>query len=246
MREKIYNIIEPGSRVNRYADYYDIFMIFVILCSFIPLLVKEETPVIRVIDLAAAAIFIIDYLLRWGTADFKYGKKTPGAFARYPFSLMAIVDLLSILPALALLHPAFKLCRFVRLIRALRALRLLRIFRYSRNIRIIVNVFREQKSAFLMVLILTAGYVFISAAIMFQVEPDTFDNFFDAIYWACILLTTVGYGDVVAVSTVGKVITIISSVMGIAVIALPAGIITAGYMEELDKVKKERGNRKKE
>ena len=237
MREKIYHVIEPDSNANKYADCYDIFMIIVILCSFIPLIVKEETTVIRAIDLMAAAIFIVDYILRWITADHKFKKKGIRAFLRYPFSPLAIIDLLSILPALALLHPAFKLCRFVRLIKAFRVLRLLRIFRYSKNIRIIINVFRKQRQAFLMVMLLTAGYIFISAAVLFQLEPDTFDNFFEAIYWAVILLTTVGYGDVVATTLAGKLITILSAVMGIAVIALPAGIITAGYLNEVQSYK---------
>lgn len=68
---------------------------------------------------------------------------------------------------------------------------------------------------------------------MFNVEPETYNNFFDAIYWATVSSTTVGYGDIYAVSVIGKVITMISSLFGIAIVALPAGIITAGYMEEI-------------
>lgn len=68
---------------------------------------------------------------------------------------------------------------------------------------------------------------------MFNIEPETYNNFFDAIYWATVSLTTVGYGDIYAVSVIGKVITMISSLFGIAIVALPAGIITAGYMEEI-------------
>ncbi len=71
--------------------------------------------------------------------------------------------------------------------------------------------------------------------IMFNVEPATFPSFFDAVYWATVSLTTVGYGDIYAVSTIGKVITMLSSVFGIAIVALPAGIVTAGYMEEINK-----------
>ena len=71
------------------------------------------------------------------------------------------------------------------------------------------------------------GYIFISALIIFNVEPSTFPNFFDALYWATI------YGDIYAVSTTGKIITMISSLLGIAIVALPAGIITAGYMKEI-------------
>lgn len=72
-----------------------------------------------------------------------------------------------------------------------------------------------------------------SALIVFNVEPDTFPTFFDAIYWATVSLTTVGYGDIYAVSGAGKVITMISALFGIAIVALPAGIVTAGYMDEI-------------
>ncbi|MBR0375140.1 MAG: two pore domain potassium channel family protein, partial [Firmicutes bacterium] len=78
-------------------------------------------------------------------------------------------------------------------------------------------------------------YVLLSALVVFNVEPDTFDSFFDAIYWAVVSLTTVGYGDIYPVSTLGRIVTMISSVFGMAIIALPAGIITAGFMQELEK-----------
>ena len=70
-------------------------------------------------------------------------------------------------------------------------------------------------------------------------EPDSFGSFFDAVYWATVSLTTVGYGDIYPVSTLGRIITMISSVFGIAIVALPAGIITAGYMNEINKDKEE-------
>lgn len=85
------------------------------------------------------------------------------------------------------------------------------------------------------VCILSGGYILLSALIMFQVEPESFKTFFDAIYWAVVTLTTVGYGDLYPVSDIGRVVSMISSVMGIAIVALPTGIITAGYMSELNK-----------
>ena len=102
--------------------------------------------------------------------------------------------------------------------------------RYSKSINIIINVFKKQREALLVVGGLAIGYIVISALIMFNVEPATFPSFFDAVS-----LTTVGYGDIYAVSTIGKVITMLSSVFGIAIVALPAGIVTAGYMEEINK-----------
>lgn len=76
-------------------------------------------------------------------------------------------------------------------------------------------------------------YVIISALIVFNVEPDTFGTFFDAIYWACVSLTTVGYGDIYPVTVVGRLVAMISSIFGISIVALPSGIITAGYMDQL-------------
>lgn len=78
------------------------------------------------------------------------------------------------------------------------------------------------------------GYIFISALVIFNVEPETFGSFFDAVYWATVSLTTMGYGDIYPVSTIGRIVTMLSSFIGIAIVALPAGILTAGYMEELE------------
>ena len=98
----------------------------------------------------------------------------------------------------------------------------------------VINVFKKQKDSLITVCILAGGYILVSALVVFNVEPETFPTFFDAIYWATVSLTTVGYGDIYATSTAGKIITI----FGIAIVALPAGIVTAGYMSELEENKK--------
>ena len=98
-----------------------------------------------------------------------------------------------------------------------------------------IKVFKRQRDSLAIVAMLAVGYILITSLIMFNVEPETYNNFFDAIYWATISLTTVGYGDIYAVSNVGKVLTMVSSLLGIAIVALPAGIVTAGYMEAVSK-----------
>lgn len=210
---------------------YDSVMIFVILASFVPLVFKHQTDVLRIIDHVTVGIFIIDYLIRWVASSLSETKSAPRAVLTYPLQPMAIIDLLSILPSIVLISPAFKALRVLRLIRALRVFR---IIRYSKNIRILVNVFRKQRQSLTAVGCLAVGYIFISAIVIFQIEPNTFDDFFDAVYWATVSLTTVGYGDIFATSDIGRLITMISAFMGIAIVALPAGIITAGYMDELN------------
>ena len=117
----------------------------------------------------------------------------------------------------------------------MRVVRNFKVMRYSRSFEIIGNVIRSSKDSLIAVCALAVGYILISALVIFNVEPDSFSTFFDAIYWATVSLTTVGYGDIYPVSTLGRIITMASSIFGIAVVALPAGIITAGYMTELQK-----------
>ena len=80
---------------------------------------------------------------------------------------------------------------------------------------------------------LAVGYILISAIVIFNVEPASFSSFFDAIYWATVSLTTVGYGDIYPVTVLGRAVAMLSSFFGIAVVALPAGIITAEYLNSL-------------
>ena len=148
---------------------------------------------------------------------------------------MAIIDLLCILPSFSVLSSGFRVLKLFRLMRTFRVFRAFKMIRYSKSISIIANVIRDQKTPLIAVGTLALGYILVSALVVFNVEPDTFDSFFDAIYWATVSLTTVGYGDIYPVTTTGRIVTMISSFMGIAVVALPAGIITAGYMDELNK-----------
>lgn len=239
MRERVYHIIEKSDGDDRISRIYDIFMITVIIASLVPLAFKDENAYFYWIDKIAMVIFIIDYVLRWITADLKYGQKSAVAFIRYPFSLMAIIDLVSILPSLSIINSGFKALRVLRMIRAFRVFRVFKAFRYSKSFRIIGNVVRSSKKSLIAVEVLAVGYIIVSALIIFNIEPESFNTFFDAIYWATVSLTTVGYGDIYPVSSLGRVITMISAIFGIAVVALPAGIITAGYMNELRKEKGE-------
>ena len=133
-----------------------------------------------------------------------------------------------------MINKGFKALKTIRLIRTFRVLRIFKSFRYSKNIQIILQVGKNSKKALIAVLYLAIGYIFVCTLIIFNVEPDSFNTFFDAIYWATISLTTVGYGDIYPITTLGRIITMVSSFMGIAIVALPAGIITAGYMKEIE------------
>jgi len=173
------------------------------------------------------------------------GKKA-WSFVLYPFTGWAIIDLLSILPGLSILSRGFKILRVTRL---LRILRLFKFIRYTEKIQVLGKVIRKEKGVLLTVLGIAVFYVFLTALIMFNAEPHVnpvtgatvFEDFFDALYWATVTLTTVGYGDLTPVTDIGRLVSMLSSLFGVAIIALPSGVITASYLEEL---RAERGSNK--
>ena len=233
MRKRIFEIIELSHDDDVLSKAYDIFMMFTILLSIIPLAFKESPSIFYYIDKITVSIFIVDYILRLITADFKYGNKIL-SFIRYPFSTMALIDIVSILPSITFLNNGFKLFKIFRLIRSIRVFRIFKIVRYSKSIAMIINILKKQKDTLLTVCGISIAYILVSALVIINVEPESFNSFFEAVYWATVSLTTVGYGDIYPVSVAGKIVTMISSIFGIAIIALPASIITAGMMEEIN------------
>ena len=235
MRKRLYEIVTASASDDRVSAGSDAFMVVLIVVSLVPLAFKTETPFLRGLDRACACIFVLDYLARWVTADYKYGSRSVMSFVRYPFSFMAIIDLLSVLPSFTPMNGVFKVLRMARMFRALRVLRVLKVARYSRNVRILLRVFSRSRDALAAVGLLAFGYILICALVILNVEPESFENFYAAVYWACVSLTTMGYGDIYPVTSVGRFFTMVSSLFGIAIVALPAGIITAGYMSEIDR-----------
>lgn len=229
-RKRIFTIIEVADGNDKASAAYDRLMMVLILLSTLPLFFKGSNPYFKAVETGTAVVFICDYLLRWWTAGYKLGKGAL-SYLLYPVTPFAIIDLLSILPVFAPVSPGLKLLRLLRLSKAFRALRMLR---YSKSFNLILDVINRERKALLAVCYLAGGYVVLSALIMFQVEPDSFPSFFDAFYWAMVTLTTVGYGDIYPVSITGRVVSMLSSFMGIAIVALPTGIITAGYMSALE------------
>ena len=236
-REQIRELIEPRNDKSS-SRIYDGVQLVAIVIGILPLMFREQLTLFWYFDLISGLCFVVDYLLRWVTADLSSKHNRVVAFILYPFTPMAIIDLLSILPTFNLISPTFKVVRVSRL---LKILRVIKVVRYYEPLEIILAVVRRQSKILLTVFSLSVFYIFITALIMFNAEeeinPETgkylFDSFFDAFYWAACTLTTVGYGDLYPISQTGRVISIISAIVGIAIIALPSGIITAGYMDEL-------------
>ncbi len=240
-RKQIYEIIEKDDGSSVWSHLYDVFMFGSIILSVVPLMFWEDYPIFWWIELFTTTVFVMDYILRWVTADYKLGKGAH-SFVSYPYSFWAIIDLLSILPSFQILGQNFKILRTLRM---LKILRLLKALRYSDQIFLFVKVLQKERKVLSAVLLFAAAYVFVTALVMFNFEPrinpntgqETFRTFFDAIYWSTVTLTTVGYGDLCPATDLGRLISMFSSLFGVAVIALPSGIITASYLDELRSLK---------
>lgn len=241
-RNGLFQIIERADGKSIWSQVYDVFMLLTIVVSVVPLAFWDEYPCFIYIEWVTTAVFIVDYLLRWLTADIREGKSGIRPFVTYPFTFWAIIDLVSILPSFNFLGKGFKIVRTIRL---LKLLRLLKALRYSQQVLIFFDVLKKERKVLYSVLVISVCYIFITALIMFNCEPrinpdsgePTFNSYFDALYWATVTLTTVGYGDMCPVSDIGRLVSMLSAVFGIAVIALPSGIITASYLDELKEIK---------
>jgi len=240
-RKQIYAIIEKDDGSNVWSHLYDVFMFCTIILSVVPLMFWDEYPIFRYIEIFTTVIFIIDYILRWITADYKLGKGAH-SFVSYPYSGWAIIDLLTILPSFHILGANFKILRTMRM---LKIMRLMKALRYSNQIFLFFDVLKKERKVLTAVLLFAAAYIFVTALVMFNFEPrinpntgqETFSTFFDAVYWSTVTLTTVGYGDLCPATDLGRLISMLSSLFGVAVIALPSGIITASYLDELREIK---------
>ncbi|MEG0592126.1 MAG: ion channel [Coprobacillus sp.] len=233
MREFIFRLVRKSNDNDRFVKIYDYYIIIVAIISITPLLFRTPSPIFKHIETVTVYLLFLDYILRWITHDYHVNKHSPWAFVMYPFTPLAIMDILGILPTIGLLPSSFMI---------LRLLRLVKIVQYSKSCSHIAKVFKNQQKMLLSVFTIAITYIFVSALIMFLHEPaDIFGDFFDALYWATTALTTVGYGDIYPATDIGKFISMISSFFGVAIIAMPASIVTAGFMEALSE-----DNKKKE
>jgi len=230
MRNRIYEIVEKAKEGDLISKLYDLLMLLIIFISIIPIMVKNTNDTLIIIDYVCAYIFIVDYFLRWLTADKKFGSKK--AFVFYPCTAFAIIDLLAILPTFGVISKFFRIFKLLRVIKVVRVFKALR---YSKHFYMIIRVIKNSLDTLAALLVCSIFYIFISALFIFSIEPENFNNFFEALYWATTALTTVGYGDIYPITTGGKIISMISSFLGIAMVALPSGVITAEFISEMGK-----------
>ena len=245
IKKTIFGIIQPAEHGHIASRIFDIFIMALIFASIASVFImtfdisSETVRFLNRFEKWAIIVFTVEYLLRIWTADMLFPELPPWrARLKYVFSGMAIIDLVAILPFYL---PMFVSVNLVSL-RAIRLVRLLRLFklnRYTDAVSSIGAVFRSKFREILVSIFLVMILLVIASLLIYYAEhdaqPDKFANAFSGVWWAVATLTTVGYGDIYPVTALGRLMGGVIAIMGIGLVAVPTGIISAGFVELLEK-----------
>ncbi|MCX7877581.1 MAG: ion transporter [Ignavibacteria bacterium] len=244
IREKIFHLVDEDYKATPFALLFDILIISLIIINVIAIILEsfEELYLkyysgFRLLELITIIIFTLEYLMRFLTADFLYPNLSKlRAVIKFIFSPYGLIDLLAILPFyLPFLIPLD--LRFIRILRLLRVARILKMGRYSKSLRLIEDVLIEKRRELGITLFIAFVLIVVASTLMYYIEgkvqPEAFPNVIAAFWWAVATLTTVGYGDVYPVTTLGKILSACVAIIGIGLVALPTGILSAALIERL-------------
>ena len=238
LKRRIFEIIQIGNTSDLPSRAFDIFLVAVILLNILVLCLEtfEELssfmPVFDLVERFTLVVFCVENALRIWTADFLFpGLSRPRAVGRFLHSFDGVVDLLTILPF-------FWMSGFV-VFRMLRVVRIFHLFRINANydsFNVIVSVLYEKKnqlasSLFIILILMLASSLCMYSA-EHEAQPEAFRNAFSGMWWSMSTLLTVGYGDIYPITPVGQVMAIVIAFLGVGVVAIPTGIISAGFVEQ--------------
>lgn len=242
LRERIWRILEPAPPGDRLSYGFDVAIRALIALNILAV-VLETVPGIRTgaggvflwFEWFSVAVFTIEYLLRvWSaTASERYGHPVLGRL-RFALTPLALIDLLAVLPAyLTAVGVDLRVLRGARLFRLFR---ILKIARYSRALRTLGRVFRRKRAELLTTLAVVGFVLLIASTIMYYAEhaaqPETFSSIPRAMWWGVVTLTTVGYGDMIPVTALGRLMSGVFAVTALLLIAVPTAILGSGFLEE--------------
>jgi voltage-gated potassium channel len=244
VRRRIHFILEVGLSADRAASVVHQLLIALVLIS-VSAVVLESVPsfganyylLFRIIEVVAVAMFTLEYGLRlWSAPDHAAYSNIGGLAARWAFvkTPSALVDLATILPMYC---SFFFVSADLKILLLLRLLRFFKLARYSPGMRSLVAVLDAERRALFASAVVLFGLVLVAAAAMHLVEhdaqPDKFGTIPDAMWWAVVTLTTVGYGDVTPITLAGRLVASVTMLMGLMMVALPVGIVATAFAEEI-------------
>ena len=246
-RRRIFDIIQIGNKSDILSKAFDLTIVISIFINFFIVIFEtyEESapylPILKVVEFITIIIFTIEYILRLWTAEFLYPEKTRvKATWAFIFSFFGIIDLITILPYyLPFVFPSGAVA--FRIFRVIRIFRLFQINKQYDAFNVIIDVLNEKKSQIFSSVCIIAILMLASSLCMYSLEheaqPDKFENAFSGIWWTVSAMLTVGYGDIYPITTLGKWMAIVIAFLGVGLVAIPTGIISAGFVEHYSKLK---------
>lgn len=248
-RKRIFEVIEVGNDLDKKSRVYDYLNVSAIVINIISSILytfdnlkDKYYTLFLVIEGITVAFFGVDYVLRIITARFLYPNlKESHAIRKYIFSFNGIVDVLSFVPYFLPFFFPMGTVAF-RMIRIVRIFRLFRINSYYDSLGVIKEVLNSKKqqliSSVFIILVLMLGSSLCMYSLEHEAQPDVFKNAFSGIWWAASTLLTVGYGDIYPVTMMGKIFGIVITFLGVGMVAIPTGIISAGFVDQYSNIKK--------
>ncbi len=250
MKQKIYNLVEKGAHGSKINLIFDYFILTLIVLNVTAVAIDTLTGLnagilqfLRIFEIFSIVIFTIEFLMRLYISDITHPASNKFySTLKFIFSPFGLIDLLAILPFYIPFIIKTDL-RFLRILRLIRFFRIFKISRYNSTLKLIWDVIKEKKAELQMTFFIAFLMLLVSAFLMYHVEspvqPDKFKNIFSSLWWAIATLTTIGYGDIAPITTIGKIISGIVAILGIGLIALPTGIISSGFVSKLNNPKKQ-------
>lgn len=250
LKQKIYHLVEKGSHGSKVNLIFDYSIMALIVLNVIALIL-DTIPVIKetmgqffwIFEVCSVIIFSIEYIMRIYVSDLTYPSSNKfKSILKFIFSPFGLIDLLAIIPFYLPFLIKIDL-RFLRILRLMRFMRIFKIHRYNNSLTLIYSVVKEKKAELAITGFVALLILLVASFLMYYVEgdvqPDKFPNMLSCLWWAIATLTTVGYGDVYPITGLGKFLSAIIAVLGIGLVALPTGIISAGFVDKIVKKKKE-------
>ena len=252
-RTKAYQLLEGHSEISFVAKSINLLLIVLIISNVIAAIFESESNYheqylveFALFEFISLSIFCIEYLLRlWCCVEAKdYAHLSHSkARIRYVFTAMALIDLIAILPFIIAMFFSVDL----RSLRLIRVLRLLKLTHYFKGFNIFISVIAKELKSITAAMMVMIFLIIIAASLMHAIEgniqPDTFGSILRSLWWSVVTMTTVGYGDVVPITALGKMIATVIMLIGVGLVALPAGMLAARFGEELRERKENLDNK---
>ncbi len=246
IKRRIHEVLDARHSNDLLSKGVNKFLIVLILINTLAVILESVSSyslnygsLFTALEIFSVTVFTIEYFLRVWTCDLdqKFDSPIIGRL-RYIIKPMSIIDLVAILPFFLPMLFAFDL-RFIRLLRIVRMVRLLKLGRYFEVIQKLGRVFVAKTEELIFTIGIVLLLLVVASSLMYYVEnpvqPDAFSSIPAAMWWGVATLTTVGYGDIYPITAVGRTLGAVIAVLGVGMVALPTGIISSGFMEEMQR-----------